>query len=126
MFFNYPKEVDKSQFSSLNKDPKVLYGLPRQTKYCKKCTISNQRPCTSVEFKNSGKNPKDTISFGESNICDACKISELKANIDWDEREKNLREICNKFRREDGSYDCLVPGSGGKDSFMTAHMLKYK
>ena len=26
----------------------------------------------------------------------------------------------------DGSYDCLVPGSGGKDSAYQAHILKYK
>ena len=24
------------------------------------------------------------------------------------------------------TYDCLIPGSGGKDSFMQAHLLKYK
>ena len=25
---------------------------------------------------------------------------------------------------KDGSYDCLVPGSGGKDSFYASHILK--
>ncbi|MFM8852597.1 MAG: N-acetyl sugar amidotransferase, partial [Acidimicrobiaceae bacterium] len=34
--------------------------------------------------------------------------------------------LCDKHRSTDGSYDCLVPGSGGKDSFVAAHMLKYK
>jgi N-acetyl sugar amidotransferase len=37
-----------------------------------------------------------------------------------------LRELCDRFRKNDGSYDCLVPGSGGKDSFYAAHMLKFK
>ena len=41
-------------------------------------------------------------------------------------REQELRELCDRYRRTDGSYDCLVPGSGGKDSFMQAHLLKYK
>ena len=27
---------------------------------------------------------------------------------------------------KDGSYDCIVPGSGGKDSAFQAHILKYK
>ena len=35
-------------------------------------------------------------------------------------------ELCDRFRRTDGSYDCIVPGSGGKDSFFAAHMLKYE
>jgi N-acetyl sugar amidotransferase len=42
------------------------------------------------------------------------------------EREKQLRELCDKYRKNDGSYDCIVPGSGGKDSFFTSHMLQNK
>ena len=34
--------------------------------------------------------------------------------------------MCDKYRSKNGAYDCLVPGSGGKDSFMQAHLLKYK
>ena len=30
------------------------------------------------------------------------------------------------LQSNDGSYDCLVPGSGGKDSFYASHILKYK
>ena len=54
--------------------------------------------------------------------------SHNKANghIDWALREKELRELCDEYRKNDGSYDCLVPGSGGKDSFYAAHILKYK
>ncbi|MGH7004218.1 MAG: N-acetyl sugar amidotransferase, partial [Alphaproteobacteria bacterium] len=37
-----------------------------------------------------------------------------------------LLETLSRFRRDDGSYDCIVSGSGGKDSVMVAHMLKYK
>src|SRR3954465_13747036 len=49
-----------------------------------------------------------------------------KKTINWEERETQLRALCDRYRKEDGSYDCLVPGSGGKDSFYAAHMLKYK
>ncbi|MFM8775478.1 MAG: N-acetyl sugar amidotransferase, partial [Actinomycetota bacterium] len=59
-------------------------------------------------------------------ICDACRMTEKKAEINWAERDAQLRELCDKHRSRDGSYDCLVPGSGGKDSFVAAHMLKYK
>ena len=34
-----------------------LYGLPEKVSYCKSCVISNQRPSSTIEFKNSdGKN----------------------------------------------------------------------
>ena len=32
-------------------------------------------------------------------------------------REKELIELCDKYRSSNGEYDCLIPGSGGKDSF---------
>ena len=38
--------------------------------------------------------------------------------------EKELEDLCNKHRSNDGSYDVVVPGSGGKDSNYVAHMLK--
>ena len=41
-------------------------------------------------------------------------------------KRKELRDLCDKYRKNDGTYDCLIPGSGGKDSFMQAHLLKYK
>ena len=46
--------------------------------------------------------------------------------INWDNREKLLRELLDNYRRKDGSYDCIVSGSGGKDSVTIAHILKYK
>ena len=52
--------------------------------------------------------------------------SDKKSKIDWGLRDKELRDLCDQYRSKDGSYDCLVPGSGGKDSFMQAHLLKYK
>ncbi|EME67444.1 N-acetyl sugar amidotransferase, partial [Paramagnetospirillum caucaseum] len=46
--------------------------------------------------------------------------------IDWAERERELVETCNRFRRNDGRFDVVVPSSGGKDSAFVAHMLKHK
>ena len=37
-----------------------------------------------------------------------------------------LLDLLDKYRSKDGSYDCIVPGSGGKDSCFAAHILKYK
>ena len=59
-------------------------------------------------------------------ICDACNQAKVKDSINWENREKELTKLLDKHRSKDGSYDCLVPGSGGKDSAYQAHVLKYK
>ena len=60
-------------------------------------------------------------------FCVACKIFTQKkySSIDWKKRERELIKLLDKFRKTN-HYDCLVPGSGGKDSAFTAHILKYK
>ena len=89
-----------------------LYNLPNDIKFCKKCVISNQRPRTY---------------FDENGICSACNYAEKKRKkIDWNFREQELKKLCDKYRSRNGNYDCIVPGSGGKDSGYTAHILKYK
>ena len=89
--------------------------------------ISNQRPNSAIEYQHTKASIKKTIHFAEDGICDACRMAEQKKHtIRWDEREAELVALCDRYRREDGAYDCLVPGSGGKDSFYAAHILKYK
>jgi N-acetyl sugar amidotransferase len=106
---------------------KTLYGLPEQIFFCKKCVMSNQRPASTVEHKHRPDSKKTTLGFNDEVICDACLTSEKKnKEIDWVQREKELMDLCDKHRSKDGSYDCLVPGSGGKDSAFQAHVLKYK
>ena len=108
-------------------DLEAFYGLPTEVKFCCKCVISNQRPNSAVEFKHTSDSKKETIHFDSNGICDACKMAERKEDeIDWDLREKELKELLDKYRKNDGSFDCLVPGSGGKDSVYAALMLKYK
>tara|TARA_B110001450_G_scaffold256199_1_gene285799 strand:+ start:1958 stop:3166 length:1209 start_codon:yes stop_codon:yes gene_type:complete len=106
---------------------KTLYGLPEEIFFCKKCVMSNQRPASTVEHKHRPDSKKTTLGFNDEVICDACLTSEKKnKEIDWVQREKELMDLCDKHRSKDGSYDCLVPGSGGKDSAFQAHVLKYK
>ena len=101
------------------------YGLPEKVLFCKNCVQSNQRPSTSPEFvKNTKK--ISTVGF-EGDICDACRYYlNSKSKINWDERDLELRELCNQYRNKDLQYDVLVPGSGGKDSIYVAHLLKTK
>jgi len=123
----YPQSVDLTEFAEHNPDPKAFYGLPKEVVYCNKCVISNQRPNSAVEYTHTKESKKATINFDESGICDACNFTERKRHtIDWVDREKQLRELCDKYRKNDGSYDCITPGSGGKDSFYASHILKTK
>ena len=88
----------------INPDEKIVY--------CNRCVVSNQRP---------------RITFNQNGICSACLWTEFKRKvIDWDKKEKELENLCDKFRSKDGSWDVIVPGSGGKDSAYQSHVLKYK
>jgi len=88
-----------------------LEKQPKEVVYCKKCVVSNQRP---------------RITFDENGVCSACNYAHIKHNvIDWDQREQMLRELLDRHRSKDGSFDVIVPASGGKDSSYVAHQLKY-
>ena len=103
------------------------FFLPKKVRFCRKCTISNQRPSSIPEFKHKrNREGAHYINFDDNGVCEACLVHKEKSVIDWDDRERQLIELCDRFRKKDGSYDCLVPGSGGKDSAYTAHLLKYK
>ena len=79
--------------------------------FCTRCTISSMRP---------------RITLDAEGVCSACRFSEAKAKTNWDAREEELRELCEEHRSHDGSFDVVVPVSGGKDGGFTAHQLKYK
>lgn len=103
------------------------YGLPSHVAFCRKCVISNQRPNSAVEYKHTAESKKSVIAFNDEGICDACLNAERKHEvIDWERRRAELTVLCDKYRSRNGSYDCLVPGSGGKDSFYQSWMLKYE
>lgn len=105
----------------------AFFGLPQEVKFCKKCVISNQRPSSTVEFKHTATEKKSVIDFDDEGVCSACRFAEQKdSGIDWDKKEHELKTLLAKFKRNDGGYDVIVPGSGGKDSAFTAHVLKYK
>tara|TARA_A100001011_G_scaffold395065_1_gene489008 strand:+ start:115 stop:1323 length:1209 start_codon:yes stop_codon:yes gene_type:complete len=101
-------------------------GLPKKVLFCKKCVISNQRPSSTVEFRSKKTEKKNTIFFDQEGVCDACNFNKIKSTINWDKRNKDLEKLLKKFRKSNGEYDVVVPGSGGKDSAYTSHILKYK
>ncbi len=124
MFKKIPKTI-YTNYQSKNKI-KPYYGLPKNIIFCSKCTYSNQKPDSEKEYTHTIKKNKESLTFDKNFVCSACRWNEKKKEIDWDSRKKELIKICNKYRKKNGEFDCLVPGSGGKDSFYAASKLKYE
>ncbi len=82
-----------------------------EVKVCKACITPSTRP---------------RIAFDQNGICNACNYALTKESIDWEARKNELQEILEKHRSRDGSYDCVVPWSGGKDSSSIAYRLKFE
>lgn len=81
----------------------------RGIKYCTRCCVPETQ---------------EGVDFDELGICTACRSSEEKMHIDWSVREATLRRILEEAKEKSGSgYDCILPISGGKDSFFQAHVL---
>ncbi len=99
--------------------------FPKKVIMCKRCVITNQKMVNSNQYLDNINSKKETVEFTDG-ICSACKINFSKKDIDYKEREKELIELLKKYKSNDGSYDVLVPGSGGKDSFYASHILKHK
>ncbi len=73
-------------------------------KRCSKCILTEYTP---------------NIAFNEEGNCNYC---ESHQPIGGTENEKQLLEVLDKYRRNDGKYECIVPISGGRDS--SAVLLK--
>ena len=102
------------------------YGLPDQVEFCSRCVMSNQKVTPSVVQNDSREGEKHTLIFKDG-VCSACRVHDLKeSRVDWGQREEELLRLLDKYRSKDGSYDCIVPGSGGKDSIFQSHILKTK
>ena len=77
--------------------------------YCTRCCVPDTQ---------------EGVHFDELGVCTACRSSEEKMHIDWTTRERQLRKILNEAKTKSGTtYDCILPISGGKDSFFQAHVL---
>ena len=110
----FPKlEIDEAKYKKypFKTIDRQLTALPKKIQFCRKCIISNQRPRTE---------------FDAEGVCNACRHAENKfqRGIDWAQREKELVKLLDKHRSKDGSWDVVVPSSGGKDSGLVAHQLK--
>lgn len=78
--------------------------------YCKKCV----NPVSSV-----------AMSFNENHICSACEYHAAYQTIsdeEWNNRKKIFEKILDE-NKSDSNYDCIIPVSGGKDSYFQTHKI---
>jgi N-acetyl sugar amidotransferase len=88
------------------------FGEPlfKNVRYCSRCCMPET---------NEG------MHFDSMGICLACRSSEQKMHIDWTKREKILQRLLAECKTEAAgkNYDCIVPISGGKDSWFQMHVI---
>ena len=82
------------------------------TVYCKSCVYPSQ--AVMLDLDNEG-------------VCSACRSHEqveLVTDEQWATREKKFKETISEIIDNNTSnYDCIIPVSGGKDSFYQAHLM---
>jgi N-acetyl sugar amidotransferase len=79
--------------------------------WCSSCLNTSTRP---------------RITFDDLGRCNACQWVEEKKGLTWSSRELELKNLLKKFRSKNGTNDCIVPVSGGKDGSYVAYQLKHK
>ena len=116
--------VDLSlEFNSNNNPSRIRgegpYSIPTNFKDQypdNKILVDNLRRCTKCVLPET----MPFIQFDIKGVCNYCnnytKIEQLG--------EENLRKMLEPFRKKDGSPDCLVTFSGGRDSSYGLHYIK--
>ena len=77
---------------------------------------SNQVPLSTQEFKHTLKSKKSTLFIDKNGIADPWKYSRIKKKLIIS-KEKKLLKLLDKHRGK-REFDCIVPGSGGKEVVM--------
>jgi len=78
--------------------------------YCKRCVMPDTKP---------------GVLLDDRGLCNACRSQEKKRTVDWQARRIELEAIVDDIKRtNESAYDCLVPVSGGKNSWYQAWMMK--
>lgn len=67
------------------------------------------------------------LSVDNEGVCSSCRVAEKVAALTpefWNERKKRFELIIEETKKNSSSnYDCIIPVSGGKDSYYQAHIM---
>ena len=80
--------------------------------YCKRCLYPANHPYGLI--------------LDDHGICSGCRVHEEKDQLDWNARFKLLERIvyANSKRGGHRGFDCIVPITGGGDSYFIVHTVK--
>jgi imidazoleglycerol phosphate synthase cyclase subunit len=85
----------------------------------------NIRWCTRCVYPSISAAP---LEFNSEGVCTGCQMADIKKQIpksEWTRRESLLKEMLGRYKSKDGdNYDCIIPVSGGKDSYFQTHVIK--
>jgi N-acetyl sugar amidotransferase len=85
--------------------------ISKEINFCKKCLYGDSHPLG--------------LTINSSGLCSGCQIHEEKYNLDWKYRFEKLKKITNEYKSLNAkNYDCIVPISGGAESYWTVHVVK--
>jgi N-acetyl sugar amidotransferase len=70
--------------------------------YCRECILPDTRPGVALDAEG---------------VCNGCRNARAKRAIDWAGRSRELDSVVQEARSRSGEWDCVIPVSGGKDSF---------
>lgn len=78
---------------------------------CKRCLYTTNHPLG--------------LTLDEEGICSGCRVHEEKDTLDWTVRWQRLEDLVAPYRVTSGkAYDCIVPVTGGNDSYFIVHLVK--
>jgi N-acetyl sugar amidotransferase len=78
--------------------------------------------CTNCVYPSSSA---VNLDFDVKMICTGCQVSSEKTDIDWQKRKLMLLDIIKEHEGKNNlNYDCIIPVSGGKDSYFQTHVIK--
>ena len=81
-------------------------------KYCTRCVY----PQISVN-----------LSIDDDGVCSGCKgydAFQALTPADWDRRRQQFEDLLSDtLKNNTSNYDCIIPVSGGKDSYWQTHVM---
>lgn len=80
--------------------------------YCKRCLYPMNHPYGMI--------------LDHEGVCSGCRVHEEKDTLDWNSRFKKLESIAhsNKKQVKRRGFDCIIPVTGGGDSYFIVHTVK--
>ena len=63
------------------------------------------------------------LTFDDEGLCSGCRVYNERKKVDWEKRAKMLFDFAQGYKDKTAgkNYDCIIPVSGGKDSYFQAY-----